>query len=230
VGSFASNGLKLSDMGGTVAEWTATRLPGTGAAIIRGGGWSMKPELCLLASVVSLVPDGATDFVGFRLARKSEQNEPADPAKKVTSVSVDAVTLRQGAYKMSIEGVARLAAGKPPLRVSIRTHWVGRVDGRAVLLNVDYRSAQLEPRRDFKFTSSAKTEVPSKGGDPFIHISLDQRKKPERFRLSSLRVDGWMVSVTDDTGAVIAVKGSENQFEEMARSPAAINALGRFMQ
>ena len=130
---------------------------------------------------------------------------------------------------MSIEGVARLGPGKPAVRVSIRTHWLGKVDGRTVLLNVDYRSAQLEPRKDFKFTSTARTEAPSKGGDPFIHISFDSRKKPERFRLSSLRVDGWMVSVTDETGAVIAVKGSETQFEEMARNPAAINALGKFL-
>jgi hypothetical protein len=38
-----------------------------------------------------------------------------------------------------------------------------------------------------------------------------------------------MVSVTDETGAVIAVKGSETQFEEMARNPPAINALGKFL-
>jgi hypothetical protein len=228
VGSFAPNPLKFCDMGGNVAEWTATRLPGSGAAIIRGGGWSMKPELCLVASVVSSPPEGTTDFVGFRLARKGEQTAAADPAKKATAVSIDAVPLSQGAYKMSIEGVARLAAGKPAARVSIRTHWFGRVEGRPVLLNVDYRSASLEPRKDFKFTSSAKTEVPTKGWDPWMHVTYESGRPRERFRLSALRLDGWLVTVTDETGAVIAVKGSENQFEQMARNPAAISALGRF--
>jgi hypothetical protein len=188
----------------------------------------MKPELCLVASVVSSPPEGTTDFVGFRLARKGEQTAAADPAKKATAVSIDAVPLSQGAYKMSIEGVARLAAGKPAARVSIRTHWFGRVEGRPVLLNVDYRSASLEPRKDFKFTSSAKTEVPTKGWDPWMHVTYESGRPRERFRLSALRLDGWLVTVTDETGAVIAVKGSENQFEQMARNPAAISALGRF--
>lgn len=227
VGSFPSNPFKFCDMGGNVAEWTANRLPGSGAAIIRGGGWSMKPELCLVSSVVTLIPDGFNDFVGFRLARKGEQSAPMDPAKKATLVSVDAVSLSQGAYKMSIEGVARLGAGKPATRVSIRTHWFGRVEGRTFLINIDYRSAFLEPRKDFKFTSSAKTETPSRGGDPFINILYDSGKRRERFRLSSLRVDGWLVSVTDEAGAIIAVKGSETQFEEMARNAAALNAMGR---
>jgi hypothetical protein len=40
-------------------------------------------------------------------------------------------------------------------------------------------------------------------------------------------VDGWVVSATDEAGNVIAVKGSEYQFEGMARNPAALNALGR---
>jgi formylglycine-generating enzyme required for sulfatase activity len=227
VGSFAANPFKFCDMGGNVAEWTATRLPGSGAAIIRGGGWSMKPELCLVASVVSLVPDGFNDFVGMRLARKGEQTASTDPAKKPTFVSVDAVPLSQGAHKMSIEGVARLGAGKPAARVSIRTHWFVRVEGRTVLLNVDYRSAFLEPRKDFKFTSSAKMEAPSKSGDPFVNVSYDSGRRRERFRLSAFRVDGWVVSVTDEAGGIISVKGSENQFEEMARNPAALNALGR---
>jgi hypothetical protein len=227
VGSFPSNALKFSDIGGNVAEWTSTRLPGNGAAIVRGGGWSMKPELCLVSSVVSLVPDGFTDFVGFRLARKSEQAEPAEAAQKTASLFLDAVPLSQGAYKMSLEGVARLGAGKPAAKVSIRTHWFGRVNGQHVLLNIDYRSASLEPRKDFKFTASAKTEVPSKGGDPFITVTYDSGRKQERCRLSSLRVDGWVVSATDEAGNVIAVKGSEYQFEGMARNPAALNALGR---
>ena len=227
VGSFPSNPLKFCDLGGNVAEWTSTRLPGSGAAIVRGGGWSMKPELCLVSSVVSLVPDGFTDFVGFRLARKGEQSTPAEAAKKATVVTLDATPLSQGAYKMSLEGVARLGAGKPSTRVSIRTHWFGRVDGRHVLINIDFRSASLEPRKDFKFTASAKTDVPTKGGDPFITVTSDSGKKRDRYRLSSLRVDGWVVSVTDETGAVIAVKGSEYQFEGLARNPAALNALGR---
>ena len=227
VGSFPSNALKFCDIGGNVAEWTGTRLPGSGAAIVRGGGWSMKPELCLVASVVSLVPDGFTDFVGFRLARKSEQSASVEAAKKATVVTLDAVPVGQGAYKMSLEGVARLGAGKPATRVSIRTHWFGKVDGRHVLINIDYRSASLEPRKDFKFTASAKSEAPTKGGDPFITVTFDSAKKRERHRLSNFRVDGWVVSVTDETGAVIAVKGSEYQFEGLARNPAALNALGR---
>jgi hypothetical protein len=36
-----------------------------------------------------------------------------------------------------------------------------------------------------------------------------------------------VVSVTDETGAVIAVKGSESQFESLPRNPAALNAIGR---
>jgi len=111
--------------------------------------------------------------------------------------------------------------------VSIRTHWFGRINGRPVLINIDFRSASLEPRRDFKFTASAKTEVPTKGDDPFITVTSDSGKKRERYRLSALRVDGWVVSVTDETGAVIAVKGSESQFESLPRNPAALNAIGR---
>jgi hypothetical protein len=54
------------------------------------------------------------------------------------------------------------------------------------------------------------------------------RSAPGRGILTvALQSSGWVVSVTDETGAVTAVKGSEYQFKGLACNPAVLNVFAR---
>ncbi len=83
VGSLAANGYGIYDMAGNMWEWcwdwhaaytadaqTNPRGPASGSLrLIRGGNWSIQAEYARCADRYLIMPDGAGNNLGFRLAR-----------------------------------------------------------------------------------------------------------------------------------------------------------------
>jgi hypothetical protein len=70
VGALLPNELGLYDLAGNVGEWSGGALSASpGRRLVFGGGWDAPESALLLTALTDAAPTGATDQIGFRVAR-----------------------------------------------------------------------------------------------------------------------------------------------------------------